>query len=178
MPVSRDFSDYVVDQLTRVESVTVRRMFGGLGIYARGVFFALADDDVLFFKVDDQTRPAFDKERTPPFRPYGPTGPAMGGYRELPPGVLDDVDQLTAWTQAAIGVALRARTKGKSPRKTTSTTRTQTAEAQPKANPKTRPEPRRKAKPSSKSTTEPTAKARAKKPPSAKVGARRRNARE
>lgn len=109
MPVSKDYVDYVVEQLGRVEPIAVRRMFGGLGIYARGLFFALADDDVLFFKVDGETRARFDAASAPPFQPYGPSGPAMDGYRELPGDVLDDVDQLRDWMQAAIGAALRSK---------------------------------------------------------------------
>ena len=59
-------------------------MFGGVGIYAQGLFFALIAEDRLFFKVDDTTRPEFDQFGMEPFRPFGEDS-AMG-YYELPAG--------------------------------------------------------------------------------------------
>ena len=57
-------------------------MFGGVGIYAQGLFFALIAEDRLYFKVDDTTRPSFEQRGMEPFRPFGEDS-AMG-YYELP----------------------------------------------------------------------------------------------
>lgn len=109
MSVSPGFRDYVLEQLGRVApGVTGRAMFGGLGIYSEGRIFALVDDDVVYFKVDDGTRGDFEAAGTGPFRPFGPEGEAMR-YWQLPDGVLDDADLLGPWVDQAIAVAERAR---------------------------------------------------------------------
>lgn len=165
MPVSKDYADYVVEQLGRVEPIAVRRMFGGLGIYARGLFFALADDDVLFFKVDSETRAPFDAASAPPFQPYGPSGPAMEGYRELPGHVLDDIDQLGVWMKAAIGAASRSkgRKTSRRSRRDVDSTVSETGDvaaavAKPTVKFTARPTVRPTAKPTVKPTARPTAK--------------------
>lgn len=41
MPVSKDFLDYVLDQLSEWGEVNVKRMFGGAGLYSDGLMFGL-----------------------------------------------------------------------------------------------------------------------------------------
>jgi DNA transformation protein len=105
--VSEEFRLFVLDQLGMVTRVHGRRMFGGLGIYAGELFFALAAADVLYLKADEKTIPEFEAAGMKPFRPFGPDEPAMG-YWELPPDVLEDVDALARWVDAALAVAARA----------------------------------------------------------------------
>jgi DNA transformation protein len=83
-------------------------MFGGVGIYASELFFALLDDDTLYFKVDDTTRPGFEARGMAAFRPYGEEGEVMQ-YYEVPAEVLEEPEELGAWAQAAIEVARRAK---------------------------------------------------------------------
>ncbi|HAR45138.1 MAG: competence protein TfoX [Nitrospirae bacterium GWC2_57_13] len=118
MPVSNEYLDYVQDLLSVLGPVTAKRMFGGAGLYHKGLFFALVADDVLYFKVDDSTRGDFDAAAMEPFRPYGDEGYAMQ-YYEVPVDVLEDRDQLAAWAEKAIGVAARKRVpaSGKKSRK-------------------------------------------------------------
>lgn len=47
--------------------VAVRRMFGGFGIYADGVMFALSAEGLLYLKADEHTIPAFEREGARPF---------------------------------------------------------------------------------------------------------------
>jgi DNA transformation protein and related proteins len=84
-----------------------RHVTCGVGIYAADRFFALIDDDVLYFKVDTQTRPTYEAAGMTPFQPYGPGGETMGYYR-IPIDVLEDVDVLRSWVADAIAVAERA----------------------------------------------------------------------
>jgi DNA transformation protein len=59
--VSRSYRDFVVEQLERVSPVAAKAMFGGVGLYAQGLFFALIAEDRLYFKVDGDTRPDFER---------------------------------------------------------------------------------------------------------------------
>src|SRR4030095_12717765 len=71
MAVSESYRAFVLEQLGRVTPVTAKSMFGGVGIYAQGSFFALIAEDRLYFKVDDRTRPDFERLGMEPFRPFG-----------------------------------------------------------------------------------------------------------
>jgi DNA transformation protein and related proteins len=103
---------FVLEQLDPVGPITPKRMFGGVGIYAGDLFFALIDDDVLYFKVDASNRDDFERAGSGPFRPYGPDGEAMQ-YYEVPAGVLEDVDELARWAAKAIDVARAKRARPK-----------------------------------------------------------------
>ena len=107
MAFSKGYRDFVVEQLERVAPVTAKSMFGGVGLYAQGLFFALIAEDRLYFKVDDLTRPDFERLGMEPFRPFGEAH-AMG-YYEVPADVLEDVAQLAPWMKKAIDVAAKAK---------------------------------------------------------------------
>ena len=62
MAVTEGFKDLVRDLLADFGPVTIRNMFGGAGIYAGGVMFAILDDDVLYLKTDETSARAFREE--------------------------------------------------------------------------------------------------------------------
>ena len=47
--------------------MSVRRLFGGAGLYVDGVMFAILSKDVIYLKADDGTRAAFEREGCAPF---------------------------------------------------------------------------------------------------------------
>ena len=106
MPVSEEYLDYAVDQLGCIGEVAAKRMFGGVGLYNDGLFFGLIAGDVLYFKVDDQNRPAYETAGARPFQPYGDESYSMS-YYEVPVDVLEDVDQLRIWATGAVAAAAR-----------------------------------------------------------------------
>ena len=106
MPVSREYLDYLIDQLRSFGQVAPKRMFGGAGLYHDGLFFGLVADDVLYLKVDDGNRKDFSDAGMKPFRPFG--SHAMG-YFEVPADVLEDPDELAAWAWKAFEAAGRPR---------------------------------------------------------------------
>jgi DNA transformation protein len=112
MSVSLTFRSFVLEQLGRVlPDLRARSMFGGVGLYSGPRFFALIDDDTLYFKVDDTNRPDFEARGTGPFRPGGPGGEVMQ-YYEVPADVMEDAELLQRWAERAVAVAARkARTR-------------------------------------------------------------------
>jgi len=56
MAVNKGYKDYVVDQLSKLSFVTVKKMFGGAGIHHDGLIFGLLGDDDLYFKADDSNK--------------------------------------------------------------------------------------------------------------------------
>jgi DNA transformation protein len=111
--VSKGFRAFVLEQLARTTpAVRARSMFGGVGLYSGDLFFALLDDDVLYFKVDDSTRSRFEERGMGPFRPGGDGGEVMQ-YYEVPTEVMEDAEALAPWAAEAVEVARRARTRRK-----------------------------------------------------------------
>lgn len=116
MPVSESYKNYVLDQLKAVGPVIAQAMFGGVGLYRQGLFFALIADDTLYLKVDDSNRADFEQAGSKPFRPYGDDSYSMG-YYEIPAEVLENATTLRDWVHKAVAVARTSTTaKGKRPR--------------------------------------------------------------
>jgi DNA transformation protein len=106
MAVSEAYRDFVLDQLAAAGRVTPRAMFGGVGLYLEGSFFALIDDDTLYFKADDSTRARYERSGSRPFCPF-PDRPGQSmAYWQVPAEVLEDPDELVIWAREALGVAL------------------------------------------------------------------------
>jgi DNA transformation protein and related proteins len=112
MSVSDGYKAFVLEQLQEAGSIVAKRMFGGIGLYLEGTFFGLIDDDVLYFKVDDSTRPDFERLGSRPFRPFGDDSYSMQ-YYEVPADVLEDRSSLKQWTGNAVAVARRSATATK-----------------------------------------------------------------
>ncbi len=105
MAVSDGFLDFVLEQLESLENVTARRMFGGVGLYSGDLFFAVLDNDTLFFKVDETNVGAFVEAGMGPFRPYPDRPEASMSYYQVPVSVLEDRDEIVVWAGRAIEVS-------------------------------------------------------------------------
>jgi DNA transformation protein len=113
MAVPQDQVDYVLEQMQQVGALTTRKMFGGVGFSADGLFFAfLHSDGNLYLKVDQATRPAFEARGSTPFTAKTPSanGRVMSmPYLSVPEDILEDPDELAIWARKAIAVAARAK---------------------------------------------------------------------
>lgn len=116
MSVSPGYRTYILEQLAAVPALNMRRMFGGVGLYSGESFFALIDDDVLFFKVDDANRDDYVCRNMKAFMPI--PGKASMGYFEVPADVIEEAEELTRWARRSVEVAQRAGVKKTKPRKT------------------------------------------------------------
>ena len=106
--VSASFRAFVLDQLNEAGDVLPRSMFGGVGLYCEGVFFGIIAGDVLYLKVDDTTRPDYERAGMGPFMPYPRRGGTMR-YYAVPADVLENAAELGRWARRAIRVAERGR---------------------------------------------------------------------
>jgi len=86
--------------------VQVKRMFGGHGVYADGLCFALEMDGEVFLKVDAQTREAFAAAGSSPFVHYARGKPTATSFWRLP-AEADDPEALKRWASLGLLAARR-----------------------------------------------------------------------
>ena len=108
MAVSRDYLDYVLEQLVGLGRVRSRRMFGGAGLYCDEIFFAIISDDTLYLRVDGLSRPDFVARGMAAFRPYADRPEISMTYFAVPAEVLEDARELVPWSRRAVAAALAA----------------------------------------------------------------------
>ena len=132
MPVTDSFVEFVLEQLDPVGPITPKRMFGGVGLYAGELFFALLAGDVLYLKADNSTRREFEAAGARPFQPYPDRGSGTMQYYSVPAAILEDSDELIAWAKKSVAIA-RAQRAGPVPRRrSVESTRSHTGTRRPK----------------------------------------------
>ncbi len=109
--------DYLKDLFSPFGEVTIRKMFGGAGVYCDGQIFAISDDDDVWLKVDDVTRDEFETAGLHPFEVEMNGKKGTMSYYKPPDDIYDDADELTRWTTLALGAAARAKKPKKKPAK-------------------------------------------------------------
>lgn len=106
--MSREFCDYLIDQLSPWATVTIKSMFGGFGVYRSGQIFGIVGEDTLYFKVDDTNRYDYETFGSEPFT-YESKGKKNSlSYWLVPYEVMDDPELLTEWAEKAYQVGLRS----------------------------------------------------------------------
>lgn len=110
------FVDHVADLLAPL-GATVRRMFGGHGLFLDGLMFALVADDRLYFKADDENRALFEDAGSEPFTYLRRGKPASLSYFSAPDDALEDREVLLHWAGHGIAAARRAAAAKRKPAK-------------------------------------------------------------
>jgi DNA transformation protein len=105
--VQETYLAYVLEQLAGLGSLRSNRMFGGIGLYSRQIFFGLIDDDALYFKTDESNIAPYQERGMKRFMPFPDRPEAVLGYHEVPADVIEDAEQLVDWARRAVDVALR-----------------------------------------------------------------------
>ena len=118
MAISASSIDHAKDLFAPFGDIRVKKMFGGAGVYCDDLFFAIMDDEAIYFKVDDDTRAEFESRGLEPFvfeMKDGSSGTMS--YYNAPDDIYDDEDELKRWTTMALDAASRAAKFKKKPAK-------------------------------------------------------------
>jgi len=99
--------EFIRDLFAPFGAVTVRRLFGGAGIYAGGVMLGLVYDGAIYLRVDDESIPDFEREGSRPFTYARASRRRALPYWRLPERLYDDPDELAVWAARALGIAER-----------------------------------------------------------------------
>ena len=99
----------LTDLFSAFGPVSVRRMFGGAGVYADGVMFALEAGGVLYLKADDAFAGDLAARGSGPFAYDTAKGRhTIASYWQVPEAAMDDAEDLAALARRALGIARAA----------------------------------------------------------------------
>ena len=110
MAINIAYVEFLHEQLSGLEGVTFKKMFGGVGFFKEGLMFAMVSSSNTFFlKVDELNKPNFEKAEMEPF--YHPKRGKRMPYWTVPTEVIDDKELLKKWAPKSFEAALRAKKK-------------------------------------------------------------------
>lgn len=90
--------------------VSIRRMFGGKGIYHQGIIVAIDLRDEIMLKADEVSGPEFAEAGARQWTYENKKGkPVLMPYWTVPEAAFDDPDEMTKWVRLAFEAALRPR---------------------------------------------------------------------
>ena len=94
--------------------ISVRRMFGGEGIYAGAQIIGLVVDERLYLKTTDSNRADFLAEGCKPFSFKRGKKIMATSYYAVPERLLDDPEDFAGWVREAHAAAIAAKIDRKS----------------------------------------------------------------
>ncbi|MFS8038759.1 TfoX/Sxy family protein [Xanthobacter sp. AM11] len=102
-------ADTIADLFSAFGAVAVRGMFGGRGLFADGLMFAIEVDGIIYLKADEAFAGALSARGAVPFS-YVAQGRVrtMRGYWSVPEAALDDAEDLAALSRRALALARAA----------------------------------------------------------------------
>lgn len=104
-----EFGEFLKDQFREFGAVTIRRLFGGHGVFYDGVMIGLIARDQLYLKADKQTAGRFEELDLPPFGYSNGEKRVNMSYYLAPEATMDDPTEMCAWAELAYQAALRAK---------------------------------------------------------------------
>lgn len=103
-----EFAQHMADVFRQFGPITLRRMFGGHGLFRDGIMFGLLFDDALYLKVDARNIGDFQSLGLGRFD-YLRQGKRVGlSYYQAPDTLMDDAEEAARWARRAFEAALRA----------------------------------------------------------------------
>ena len=110
MAINSAYVEFLYEQLSGLEGVTFKKMFGGVGFFKEGLMFAMiSSSNTFFLKVDELNKPDFEKAGMNPFD-HPKKGKGMP-YWTAPAEVIDDKELLKKWALKSFQAALKNKKK-------------------------------------------------------------------
>jgi DNA transformation protein len=124
------FVSHCLELLSPLGRTSSRRMFGGHGLYIDGLCMALIIRDVLYLKVDDAHRAAFEHAGCQPFTYAGKNDEVhVMSYYTAPEEAMESPAEMTPWSRRALAAAVAARAKAPPARKKAAASKAPAAKA-------------------------------------------------
>ncbi|HKO91753.1 MAG TPA: TfoX/Sxy family protein [Polyangiaceae bacterium] len=97
--------EWLEEVLAELPELSIRRLFGGAGLYSGETMFGALYQQRVYLKTDERTRPSFQELGSQALRAR--SGNVLTAYYELPASVQDDEHEFLSWARLALEVATR-----------------------------------------------------------------------
>jgi len=102
----------IEEMFSALGAVTIKRMFGGKGVYHKGLIVAVEVRGEMLLKADAISGPEFEAAGARHWAYEGKNGkPIYMPYWSVPEDAFDDPDIMARWVRLAYAAALRAPAK-------------------------------------------------------------------
>lgn len=101
--------DVISEMFEGLGTVSIRRMFGGKGIYHNGLIVGVEVRGEVLLKADRVSAPEFEAAGATRWSYDGKGRPVNMPYWSIPDRAVDDPDELAKWTRLAYEAALRSK---------------------------------------------------------------------
>ncbi|MGE0501788.1 MAG: TfoX/Sxy family protein [Rhizobiaceae bacterium] len=99
----------IADLFAGLGPVSIRRMFGGKGVYHRGEIVGIDIFDSILVKGDAETSATYEAAGGERWVYEGKNRPVAMPYWSVPADVMEDMDEMARWARLAYDAALRAK---------------------------------------------------------------------
>lgn len=104
------YVEYLHEVFGQFGPIQPRRMFGGYGIFHKGLMFGLVADDVLYLKADEMIFQYFTERELEQFQ-YEKNGKTFKmSYYLAPEEIFDDPEEAKVWAARSYEAAVRSNT--------------------------------------------------------------------
>jgi len=101
--------DVISEMFDGLGTVSIRRMFGGKGIYHNGLIVGVEVRGEVLLKADKVSAPEFEAAGANRWSYDGKGRPVNMPYWSIPDRAVDDPDEMAKWTRLAYEAALRSK---------------------------------------------------------------------
>ncbi len=103
-----EYIEFLKEVFEEFGPIHPRRMFGGYGLFHKGLMFALVADDALYLKADETLSPFFEERELEPFQ-YEKHGKTIKmSFYMAPEEIFDDPVEAKGWAARSYEAAARA----------------------------------------------------------------------
>jgi len=104
-----DYVEYLKEVFSEFGLIQPRRMFGGYGVFHKGLMFALVADDSLYLKADETNSHHFTDRELEQFT-YEKQGKSFKmSYHMAPENIFDDPEEAKIWADRSYAAAVRSK---------------------------------------------------------------------
>jgi DNA transformation protein len=101
--------DVITEIFAGLGPVSIRKMFGGKGVYHNGLIVGVEVRGEVLLKADKVSAPDFEAAGAKRWSYDGKRGPVNMPYWTIPDSAVDDPDELAKWTTKAYEAAVRSK---------------------------------------------------------------------
>jgi DNA transformation protein len=103
------YCEYILDLLQNCGDVTIKRMFGGYGVFKNTVITAIIVKDELYLKVDSSNQKQFEKLNSEQFSYESKDKVIKMSYWKVPLEIIEDHEHLEEWFNQSYYFSLKSK---------------------------------------------------------------------